>query len=148
MKPRVAYNTRVILPSAKTDSVPTTQKSCVVYEFLGGCEAQYARRTTQRLADRIKQHVSTSIRKKSNTIREQPPRICKKENSKIYCKYAIGQNLFTNPECTKHTDASFLIIGQARPSFNLIVLESVYGKTQNPVLCAQKEFVFSLGLFK
>ena len=27
------------------------------------------------------------------------------------------------------------------------VLESVYIKTQNPVLCRQKEFVFSLGLF-
>ena len=28
------------------------------------------------------------------------------------------------------------------------VLESVYIKTQNPVLCKQKEFVFSLGLLK
>ena len=33
VKPRVVYNTRVMLPSAKKDSVPTTQKSCVVYEF-------------------------------------------------------------------------------------------------------------------
>ena len=37
---------------------------------------------------------------------------------------------------------------QARSSFHLGVLESVYIKTQNPVLCKQKEFVFSLGLFK
>ena len=28
------------------------------------CEARYVGRTTQRLADRIKQHVPTSIRKK------------------------------------------------------------------------------------
>ena len=33
VKPRVVYNTRGMLPSAKKDSVPTTQKSCVVYEF-------------------------------------------------------------------------------------------------------------------
>ena len=33
VKHRVAYNTRVMLPSAKKDNVPTTQKSCVVYEF-------------------------------------------------------------------------------------------------------------------
>ena len=33
VKPREVYNTRVMLPSAKTDSVPTTQKSCVVYKF-------------------------------------------------------------------------------------------------------------------
>ena len=31
---------------------------------------------------------------------------------------------------------------------HLGVLESVYIKTQNPVLCKQREFIFSLGLFK
>ena len=31
--------------------------------------------------------------------------------------------------------------------FHLGVLESVYIKTQNPILCRQKEFVFSLKLF-
>ena len=46
-----------------------------------------------------------------------------------------------------YTDDKFLIIGQARSSFHLGVLESVYIKTQNPELCRQKEFVFSLGLF-
>ena len=30
VKPRVVYNTRVMLSSAKKDSAPTTQKSCVV----------------------------------------------------------------------------------------------------------------------
>ena len=30
VKSRVAYSTRVMLPSAKKDSVPTTQKGCVV----------------------------------------------------------------------------------------------------------------------
>ena len=58
---------------------------------------------------------------------------------------AIGQHLITNPECAKaYTDDSFRIIGQARSSFHLGVLESVYIKTQNPVLCKQKEFVFHL----
>ena len=83
VKPRVVYSTRAMLPSAKKDSVPTTQKSCVVYEFSCRCEARYVGRTTQRLADRIKQHVPTSIRKKSNTVREQPPRLCKNNNSKV-----------------------------------------------------------------
>ena len=49
-----------------------------------------------------------------NTVREQPPRLCKNNNSKI----------------------------------NLSVLESVYIMTQNPLLCKQKEFIFSLGIFK
>ena len=70
VKPRVVYNTRFMLLSAKKDCVPTTQKICVLYEFSCRCEAQYVGSTTQRQADRIKQHVPTSIRKKSNAARE------------------------------------------------------------------------------
>ena len=101
VKPRVVYNTRVMLPSAKKNCVPTTQKSCVVYEFSCQCEARYVGRTTQRLANRIKQHVHTSIRTKSNASREQPPRICKTNKSKINCESAIGKYLIANPECAK-----------------------------------------------
>ena len=107
----IILNTRVMLPSAKKDSVPTAQKSSAVYEFLCRCEARYVGRTTQRLADRIKQHVPTSIRKKSSTVREQPPRMCKNISSKINCELAIGQHLLTNPECAKtYTDDNFRII--------------------------------------
>ena len=75
--------------------------------------------------------------------------MCKKNNSKLNCESAIGQHLIANPECAKtYTDDNFGIIGQVRSSFHLSVLESVYIKTQIPVLCTQKEFVFSLGLFK
>ena len=120
----------------------------MVYEFVCRCEAPYVEHTTQRLAERIKQHVPTSIRKKNNTVREHPPRTCKNSNSKMKCDSAIGQHLIKNPECAKtYTDDNFWIIGQARSSFHLSVLESVYIKTQNPVFCKQKEFIFSLGLF-
>ena len=118
------------------------------YEFSCRCEARYVGRTTQRLEDRIKQHVPTSIRKKTHIEREQPPRGCKTCNAQIKCDSAIGQHHLENPECAKlYTDDKFRIIGQARSSFHLGVLESVHIKTQNPVLCGQKEFVFSLGLF-
>ena len=121
----------------------------MVYEFSCRCEGRYLGRTTQRLADRIKQHVPTSIRKKSSTIREQPPRMCKNIRSKSNCESAIGQHITTNPECaTNYTDENFRIIGQAISSFHLGVLESVYIKTQNPVLCKQKDFIFLLGIFK
>ena len=82
-----------MVPSAKKDSVPTTQKGCVVYEFSCRCEARYVGRTTQRLADSIKQRVPMSIRKKSSTVKEQPPCMCKNISSKINCESAIGQNL-------------------------------------------------------
>ena len=124
-------------------------KKVAVYEFSCRCEARYVGRTTQRLADRIKHHVPTSIRKKSTAAREQPPRICKNNKSKTNCESAIGQHLIANSECAKiYTDDNFRIIGQSRFSFRSSVLESVYIKTQNPVLCRQKEFVFSLGFFK
>ena len=143
------YNTKVMLPSAKKDSVPTTQKTCIVYEFSRRYEVRYVGRTTQRLADRIKQHIPTSIRTKNATIREQPPSMSKNSNPKMKSDSAIGQHLIKNPECAKtYSDHIFQIIGQARSSFHLCVLESVYIKTQNPVLCKQKEFIFSLGLFK
>ena len=75
--------------------------------------------------------------------------MCKNYKSKINCESAIGQHLIANLECAKtYTDDNFQIIGQARSSFHLSVLESVYIKTQNLFLCRQKEFVFSLGLFK
>ena len=118
VKPRMVYSTRVMLPSAKKDSFPTTQKSCVVYEFSCRCEARCVGRTKQRLADKIKQHVPTSIRKESNTVREQPPCLCENNNSKINCESAIVQHLLTNPEYAKtYIDDNFRIIGQARSSF-------------------------------
>ena len=94
------------------------KKSCVDYEFLCRSEARHVGRTMQRLADRIKQHVPTSIRKKRNTVREQTPGLWKNNNSKINCEPSIGQHPLTNPECAKtYTDDNFRIIGQARSPF-------------------------------
>ena len=109
-----------MLPFAKKDSVPTTQKSCVVYEFSCRCEARYVGCITQRLADRIKQHVPTSIRTKNTTIREQLPRMYKNSVSKVKSDSAKVQYLIKNPECAKtYSDDNFRIIGQARSSFRL-----------------------------
>ena len=140
----MVYNTRVILPSIHKDCVPTQQKSLVVYEFSCRCEARYVGRTTQRLEYRIKQHVPTSIRKKTHIKREQPPRGCKTRNAQNKCDSAIGQHLLENPECAKmYNDDKFRIIRQARSSFHLGVLESVYIKSRNPVL-VDKKSSFSL----
>ena len=78
-------------------------------------------------------------RQKTNTVREQPPRMLKNNNSKTNSESAIKQHLITNPECGKtYRGDNFRIIGKARSSFHLSVLESVYIKTQNPVLCRKK----------
>ena len=80
-------------------------------------------------------YVCTVFENHDSTVREQPPRMCKNISSKINCESAIGQHLITNPECAKtYIDDNFRIIGQARSLFHFGVLESVYIKTQNPVL--------------
>ena len=59
--------------------------------------------------------------------------LAKHATPKNKCDSAIGQHLLENPECAKiYNDDKFRIIGQARSSFHLGVLESVYIKTQNP----------------
>ena len=88
----------------------------------------------------------------SDTRQSMKRRITTKRLFTIYIARCRIHNLYsqiTNPECAKtYTDDNFRIIGQGRSSFHLSVLESVYIKTQNPVLCKQKDFIFSLGIFK
>ena len=86
----------------------------------------------------------TSIRKKTNTPREQPRRMCKNNKSKINCEPAIGQHLIKYQECTKtHRDDNFRIIGQARSSFHLSVLESVFTSRLKTQSCVDKKSLFS-----
>ena len=45
-------------------------------------------------------------------------------------------------------DKRFKILAVARNSFHLCLLEATFIKTRHPVLCKQKEFVYTLKLFK
>ena len=123
------------------------QKSSVIYEFTCLCDSGYVGRTTQRLENRIKQHFPSSIRNKSRPQREQPPRSCKSKITTKTCDSANGQHLLENPDCAQiYNGNMFRTIGKARSSFHLAVLESIYTSTKKPLLCKQKEFVFTLGL--
>ena len=116
-------------------------------QFTCQCDSGYVGRITQRLGDRIKQHVPSNIRNKTAPQREQPPRSRRSRNTVKSSDSAIGQHLLDNPDCAKlYNDDMFRIIGRARSSFHLAVLESIYIQTKKPPLCRQKEFVFSLGL--
>ena len=77
----------------------------------------------------------------------QPPRSYRSSNTVKTSDSAIGQHLLDNPDCAKiYKDDMFQIIGSARSSFHLAVLESIYIQTKKPPLRRQKEVVFSLGL--
>ena len=71
-------------------------KSFIIYEFFCRCEARYVGRTTQRLGNQLKQHVPTSIRKKTHIEREQPHRGCKTRKAQNKCDSAISQHLLEN----------------------------------------------------
>ena len=127
VKPRIVYSTRRALLSIQKGCVPTNQKSAVIYKFTCQCDSGYVGRTTQKLGDRIKQHVPSNIRNKTVPQREQPPRSCRSRNTVKTSDSAIGQHLLDNPDCAKlYNDDMFRIIGRARSSFNLAVLESIY----------------------
>ena len=58
---------------------------------------------------------------------------------------ATGLHLLQNPTCAQHYDDSrFSILAKGRSFFHLSALEATFIKTSNPILCRQKEFVYSL----
>ena len=89
VNPRVVCSTKKALPSIQKDCVPATQKSSVVYEFTCQCDSGYVGHTTQRLEDRIEQHVLSYIRNKIHPHREQPPWSCKSKITTKTCDSAI-----------------------------------------------------------
>ena len=114
------------LPSIQRVCVPTTQKCSVITQILG---------------DRIKQDVPSSIRDKTQLQREQPFRSCISNTTTKTCDSAIGSIHWKT-----HIGDMFRIVGKARTSFHLAVLESIYINMKKPLLHRQKEFTFTLGL--
>ena len=114
--------------------------------------SRYVGRTSQRVQDRIKQQVPQWLRQQlTRPRRSQPHRSCKRTDTKPNCDSAIGQHLVDNDQCALNYDNKrFSILATARSSFhlNLLDLDAVYIKTQRPVLCRQKEFVYTLKLFR
>ena len=136
---------RKVLQSRKEESmtVGTTVDSC-------HCDSRYVGRTSQRLQDRIKQHVPKWLQQQAKRpTRSQPGRSCKLKRNNPDCDSAIGQHLLDNEQCAaKYNDKRFKILAVARNSFHLCLLEATFIKTKHPVLCKQKEFVYTVKLFK
>ena len=63
VEPRIVYTTRQLLPAAQKDVVPVfaSHQSNIVHQFLCYCDSRYMGRTSQRLQQRINQHVSKTI---------------------------------------------------------------------------------------
>ena len=80
---RLVFTSKRMLPVAGKDVLPVIQKSFVIYEYKCHCDSRYVGRTSQRLQDRIKQHVPQWLRQQlTRPRRSQPHRSCKRTDTK------------------------------------------------------------------
>ena len=127
------------------------------------CDSRYVGLTTQRLQERIKQHVPKTIRQKttvtpkqgthrSQPTRTQPNRKCTAKSKTQFepeSNSAIGQHLLESNQCARnYSDLQFKILTTTRSQFHLSPLEAVYISRKKTDLCRQKQFVFTLQLFR
>ena len=107
-------------PQAKKICFPTSQQSNIVYEFSCHCDSRYVGRTSQRLQDRIKQHIPKSVRTgQFSQDRAAFNRSCKLTNHEPICDSATG-HLLTNQLCGLHySDDRFSILWTGSLTFHL-----------------------------
>jgi len=76
VEPRVVFMTRQLLPATKKDVLPSHHQSNVIYHFVCHCDSRYVGRTSQRLEERIKQHIPKSYPSSHSThpSKPSPPR--------------------------------------------------------------------------
>ena len=84
-QPQIVFSTRKVLPTVHENVLPILQQNNVVYEYVCHCDSRYLGRTSQRLQDRFRQHVSKSIRNRTGQERKQADRQGKSVNSILHC---------------------------------------------------------------
>ena len=146
---RLVFTSKRMLPVARKDVLPTIQKSFVICEYKCHCDSRYVGRTSQRLQDRIKQHVSQWLRQQlTRPRRSQTHRSCKRTDTKPDCDSAIGQHqhLLDNDRCAlNYDDKLFPILAAARISFHLNLLEATYRISRPDARCyADRKSLFTL----
>ena len=147
VEPRVVFTTRQLLPATKKDVLPfhSHHQNSVIYQFVCHCDSRYVGHTSQRLEERIKQHIPKSVTNPPTPhIRQSVPRPGKDTSPRQFHESAIGQHL-ANAQCALHYNKDkFSVLARARTPFHLSALEATFIKSLNPLLCKQKEFIYSL----
>ena len=121
--------------------------SNVIYQFACHCDSRYVGRTSQRLKELIKQHVSRSIANPPASHNPQSlSRSCKASiRRQQFHESTIDQHLLDNAQCALHyNNDKFSILARGCSSFHLSALEATFIESFNPLLCKQKEFVYFL----
>ena len=100
----------------------------MVYEYV--ChDSRHVDQTSQRLQDRIRQHVLKFIRNRTGQEQKQLERKTTRTpaNSISYCDLSIENHLLYNRKCASHyKDNQFFILFKVRSDFHLSVLELIF----------------------
>ena len=132
VKLHAVFSTRKMFPTILKDVVPTKQQSMVVYQYVCRCDCRYVGRTSQRLQDRIKQHIPKAIRNQA-----QPNHDLFQSNHTSTS--AIGQHLLNNEKCASHYDDNqFSILAKGRTLFHLSTWKQLSSKCLNQSFVARK----------
>ena len=125
MESRVVYSyafTKELFSATNKDVLPALQKSNVIYQFSCHCDTRYVNRTSQRLQDRIKQHLPKPVRFCSSQKRLLPARRCKSSTQSLASDSAIGLLLLQHPVCVQRYDDNRLSILPLRRSSSIYLL--------------------------
>ena len=147
VEPRVFYTTNQLLPATKKDVLPASKKSNEIYQFSCHCVSRYVGRTSQRLQDRIKQHVLKSIRSGvSSQKRALPAGDCKSSSQSATQHLAsdsaiLLKLLLQNPTCAPHyEDSRFSIFAKIALPFIFLLLKQHSLKLLIPFFVGKKNF--------
>jgi hypothetical protein len=131
VKVRMVPKTTRLFNVSHKDAIPITSRSNLVYHYTCHCGSGYIGKTRRRLEIRIAEHEPAALVSRTG------------DNS------AIAEHLANNPDCLDHySRARFKVLAYARSEYHLKMLEAIYITSCRPDLCAQKNFVFTLQLYR
>ena len=107
------------------------------YEFMCRCGQTYVGKTTQCLAERIKQHIPDKLLKIT-------PEIRKKASDSAITKHLKDSREGLNPAIR----CQFKVLIIARHQQQLDVLAAIFIRAKSPALCQQKDHVRNLSLIE
>ena len=151
VEPLDVCSTNELLFATNKDVLPALQTGNVIYQFSFHCDSRYVGSTSQRLQDRIKQHVPKSIRSCSSQKRLLSARLWKfstqTNTQSLASDSAIGLHLLQNPTCLNimmTVDSPFL--PKAALLFIYLLLNPLLSKLLTPPSADKKNSCTDLRL--
>ena len=146
VKLRIVFKSNKLFKIDNKDKLPIHSCSNVIYKYVCFCKQTYVGRTGNNLINRINQHLPKNLLNKIKVSNND--RAVGREQVVIQSSSAIGQHLVNNPNCFQNYNLdNFKVISKGRNDFHLKTLEAIYILCLKPVLCRQKNFVYSTILF-